>query len=141
MDIDFIIQDTYALTRPQWRLAPNLDEAGRAFADSVAQNYQSQEPDKAAEAETFDDDGSSDDEGDEDDMKLHDNDSSNEENEAEVCQDGLALSQLMANEKFRSFRTATRAQIPILRKRLPSLGSMKQWIQRQKPILIESLQK
>lgn len=85
MDIDFIIQDTYALTRPQWRLASNLDEAGRAFADSVAQNYQSQEPDKAAEAETFDDDGSSDDEGDEDDMKLHDNDSSNEENEAEVC--------------------------------------------------------
>lgn len=141
MDIDFIIQDTYALTRPQWRLASNLDEAGRAFADSVAQNYQSQEPDKAADAETFDDDGSSDDEGDEDDMKLHDNDSSNEENEAEVCYNGFALSELMANEKYRSFRTATRVQIPILRKRLPSLDSMKQWIQRQKPTLIESLQK
>lgn len=126
MDIEFIIQDTYALTRPQWRLAPNLDEAGQAFADSVAQNYQSQEPDKAVEAETFDEEGSSDDEGDEDDMKLHDNDSSNEDNEAEVCQDGLALRQLMANEKYRSFRTATRARIPILKKRLPSLDSMKQ---------------
>lgn len=118
MDIDFIIQDTYALTRPQWKLAPNMEEAGRAFAESVAQNYQSQEPDKAVEAETFDDDGSSEDEGDDDDVKLHDNDSSNEENEAEVCQDELALSQLTADEEYRSFRTVTRARIPILRKTL-----------------------
>lgn len=118
MDIDFIIQDTYALTRPQWKLAPNLEEAGRAFAESVAQNYQSQEPDKAVEAETFDDDGFSEDEGDDDDVKLRDNDSSNEENEAEVCQDELDLSQLMANEEYRSFRTVTRARIPILSKTL-----------------------
>ena len=43
MDVDFIVQDTFALVRPQWKLATNLDEAGRAFADAVAQNYKTQE--------------------------------------------------------------------------------------------------
>ncbi len=84
MDIDFIIQDTFALTRPQWKLADNFEEAGRAFAEAVAQNYKSQDP---IEADVLDDDVSSEDEGDDDDMKLHDSDSSNEENETEVWQD------------------------------------------------------
>ena len=60
MDIDFILQDTYALTRPQWKLATNYEEAGRAFADAVAQNYKSQEPERTAEPEDAEDDASSD---------------------------------------------------------------------------------
>ena len=86
MDIDFMIQDTFALTRPQWKLAANFDEAGRAFADAVAQNYKSQESEKAAEPEDADD-GSSSDGGDDDELQVPEMDdvhSSSEEVEAEV---------------------------------------------------------
>lgn len=60
MDIDFIIQDTYALTRPQWKLAADFEEAGRAFADLVKQHYKSQEQEKPTEVEEPDDGASSD---------------------------------------------------------------------------------
>lgn len=90
MEIDFIIQDTYALTRPQWKLAANFEEAGRAFAESVAQNYKSQEADKLAEAEAPEDEASSEDDGDDDDLQMPEMDdghSSSEEAELEVRQD------------------------------------------------------
>ena len=86
MDIDFMIQDTFALTRPQWKLASNFDEAGRAFADAVTQNYKSQEVEKVAEPEDADD-GSSSDGGDDDELQVPEMDdvhSSSEEVETEV---------------------------------------------------------
>ena len=87
MDIDFIIQDTFALIRPQWKLAANLDEAGRAFAELVKQNYKSQEQEKALEAEEPDEGTSSDDEADDDELPVPEMDaqSSSDEAEAEVC--------------------------------------------------------
>ena len=60
MEIDFIIQDTFALIRPQLKLASNLDEASRAFADQVKQNYKFRESEKPIEAEDPDDGSSSD---------------------------------------------------------------------------------
>ena len=51
MDIDFLLQDTYALTRPQWKIAANLDEAGRLFSEAVALNYKTEESDRAIEPE------------------------------------------------------------------------------------------
>ena len=87
MEIDFIIQDTYALTRPQWKLVASFDEAGQAFAEAVAQNYKSQETDKLAEAEGPDEEASSEDDGDEDDLQIPEMDdvhSSSEEAETEV---------------------------------------------------------
>ena len=87
MDIDFIVQDTFALIRPQWKLAANLDEAGRAFAELVKQNYKSQEQEKALEAEEPDEGTSSDDEADDDELPIPEMDaqSSSDEAEAEVC--------------------------------------------------------
>ena len=87
MDIDFIIQDTFALIRPQWKLAANLDEAGRAFAELVKQNYKSHEQEKALEAEEPDEGTSSDDEADDDELPIPEMDaqSSSDEAEAEVC--------------------------------------------------------
>lgn len=90
MDIEFIVQDTFALTRPQLKLAANLKDAGDAFSEAVSQNYQSQEPDKMIEAEAPDDDGSSDDDGDDDDLQMPEMDdghSSSEEAETEVSGD------------------------------------------------------
>ena len=88
MDIDFIIQDTFALTRPQWNLVADLEEAGRAFADAVTQNYKTQEPDKVIEPEEIEDDASSDG-GDDEEFRLpemEDAHSSSEEVEPEVRQ-------------------------------------------------------
>ncbi|KAL4876589.1 armadillo-type protein [Aspergillus karnatakaensis] len=43
MDIDFLVQDTYSMTRPQWSLVTDLDEASRIFGEAVAQNFKPQE--------------------------------------------------------------------------------------------------
>lgn len=62
MDIDFIVQDGFALVRPQWKLASDLQEATRAFSEAVAVNYKRQNQDKVvdheddAEESPFDDD-------------------------------------------------------------------------------------
>jgi len=41
MDIEFVVQDAFALVRPQWKLALGLEEAGSAFADACKENYKS----------------------------------------------------------------------------------------------------
>ena len=51
MDIDFIVQDTYALVRPQWKLLTDVQEASRAFSEAVAANYKQDGQDKVAEQE------------------------------------------------------------------------------------------
>ncbi|KAF3482789.1 nonsense-mediated mRNA decay protein 2 [Arthroderma uncinatum] len=51
MDVDFVIQDTFALTRPQWKFAADFTEATKLFAEAVAQNYQVQEADKVPDPE------------------------------------------------------------------------------------------
>ena len=87
MDIDFVVQDTYALTRPQWKLATNFDEAGRAFAEAVTQNYKNKEPEKPNEPDAVDDESSSSEEGDDEDLgvpDMEDTHSSSEEVETEV---------------------------------------------------------
>ena len=86
MDVDFIVQDTFSLTRPQWKLAKNFEEAGRAFADMVKQNYKTQQFEKSVEPEEPEDD-SSDGDLDEDDLQvpeMDDGQSSGEEADAEV---------------------------------------------------------
>lgn len=60
MDIEFIVQDVFALTRPQWKLASNIEEASRAFQLAVAQDQKTSGLDKAAEPADPDSDGPSD---------------------------------------------------------------------------------
>lgn len=61
MDIEFIVQDIFALTRPQWKLASNIEEASRAFQLAVAQDQKMSGVEKAAEVEEPEIDESSDD--------------------------------------------------------------------------------
>lgn len=61
MDIEFIVQDVFALTRPQWKLASNLEEASRAFQLAMAQDQKTTGLDKVVEPEEPDSDESSDD--------------------------------------------------------------------------------
>lgn len=87
MDIDFAVQDAYALVRPDWKLVYNLDEAGKLFADAVKQNYQTAAIDKAAEADEEESESDVDDGGD-DEVQIpegvEDEKSSGEEAEVRV---------------------------------------------------------
>jgi regulator of nonsense transcripts 2 len=60
MDIEFIIQDVFSLTRPQWKLASNLDEASRAFQLAVAQDQKTSGADKVVEPTDIDTESSDD---------------------------------------------------------------------------------
>lgn len=83
MDIDFLVQDTYALVRPQWKLVRELSEAARLFSEAVAANYkQTQQEKAAAEADEDGEDSASDDAMDEDGIPdINDADSLSEEAE------------------------------------------------------------
>ncbi len=63
MDIEFIVQDIFSLTRPQWRLASNLDEASRSFQLAVASDQKNSGLNKPAEPEEPDSSESSSDDG------------------------------------------------------------------------------
>jgi len=93
MDIEFIIQDVFALTRPQWKLASNLEEASRAFQLAIAQNSKTSGLDKVVEPEDPESDGASDDENDNEiDTNLPDGDEESEsEDEIELGSNGDAL--------------------------------------------------
>ncbi|KXJ95607.1 MIF4G domain-containing protein [Microdochium bolleyi] len=64
MDIEFIVQDTFSLTRPQWKLATSMEEAVKAFQLAIAQDQKNAGGDKAGEQDDASSDSSSDDDGD-----------------------------------------------------------------------------
>lgn len=72
MDIEFIVQDTFTLTRPQWKLATNLEEAAKAFQLAIAQDQKSSGIDKVADPDDVSIRSSSDDDGIEGDGELGD---------------------------------------------------------------------
>jgi len=97
MDIDFIVQDAFNLTRPQWKLITNLEEASHAFAEAVKQNYQSSASGKPAEPED-DELSASDDEDGPDDEDLVEPEGDEEKSsgeDAEVCGGDLFLRLIM----------------------------------------------
>ena len=51
LDIDFLVQDTYAAIRPQWKLVTELDEAARLFAEAITANYTGPTIEKTLEIE------------------------------------------------------------------------------------------
>lgn len=64
MDIEFIVQDIFALTRPHWKLASNIEEASQAFKLAVAQDQKNAgitakeaEPEEPEVVEESSDDG------------------------------------------------------------------------------------
>ena len=83
MDIDFIVQDIFALTRPQWKLASNIEEASKVFQLAVAQDQKSTGQDKGIEQDDRTSEASSDDENGDD--QDDDDESASEGEEAEVC--------------------------------------------------------
>jgi len=87
MDIEFTIQDIYALTRPQWKLASNFEEASKAFSLAIVQNQKSSGLDKAGEPDEASSGPSTDDEMG-DDLPMPNADSDSEEDMVEVSHAG-----------------------------------------------------
>ncbi|EXJ77098.1 hypothetical protein A1O3_10256 [Capronia epimyces CBS 606.96] len=86
MDIDFMVQDTYSLVRPNWKLVSDLSEAARLFAEAVNANYK-QGTDKSVEqAEDNEESGSEDGEVDAE-LEAEMAQSSDEEGEAGAAED------------------------------------------------------
>jgi len=87
MDTEFMVQDAFALVRPQWKLLTNLEEAGQAFAAAVKQNYQTPLAGKPTEVDEPEADLSSEDGGDEEDLRIRNaEDEGSSGEEAEVSQ-------------------------------------------------------
>lgn len=142
MDIDFIIQDIFALTRPQWKLVANFEEAGRAFAELVTQNYKNPELDKIAEPEIADDDASSEEDADDEELQVPDMEdahSSSEEADNEVSERSLLVTAMLTFSSLQ--QTVIQRQTLILGRTLLSLARKKRETPKRKPTSIESLQK
>jgi regulator of nonsense transcripts 2 len=84
MDIEFLVQDIFSLTRPQWKLASNLEEASKVFQLAVAQDQKTAGLDKGAEQDDGSNESSSEDENADEDQDDNEDDVS-EDAEAEVC--------------------------------------------------------
>jgi len=88
MDIEFTVQDIFALTRPMWKLASNFEEASKAFQLAVAQDQKTSGADKHVDQDDASSEASSDDEN-ADDLGIADADgddeSGSDEEEVEVC--------------------------------------------------------
>ncbi|KAF2231105.1 ARM repeat-containing protein [Viridothelium virens] len=87
MDIEFAVQDAFAHVRPQWKLAPNLEEAGKTFAEAVKRNYQSQNAEKVAEMEEAAEDSLSEDGADDERLPEHELEEGSSEEEVEDGED------------------------------------------------------
>jgi regulator of nonsense transcripts 2 len=86
LDIEFTVQDIFAVTRPQWKFASSLEEATKAFQLAISQDQKSAGADKYAEADDATSGASSEDEnGDADEIEAdNDEDSASDEDEVEA---------------------------------------------------------
>ena len=106
MDIDFILQDTYALVRPQWKLVTDLAEAARIFSDAVTANYKQSAVVKIPEVDEEGESSTSDEaleEGDAPD--IHDAESSSDEVEANGEEEAAAAPAESDSEEEQIFVT------------------------------------
>ncbi|TDZ28361.1 Regulator of nonsense transcripts 2 [Colletotrichum spinosum] len=87
MDIDFIVQDTFTLTRPHWKLASSLEEATKAFQLAIAQDQKISGAEKAAEADDASIGSSSDDEDGDADLPEAEADEEESDSEEEGADD------------------------------------------------------
>ena len=71
MDIEFAVQDAFAHVRPQWKLAPSLEAAGKAFAEAIKREFQNQNTERTTEVEEPVEDSLSEDGADDENMPIH----------------------------------------------------------------------
>lgn len=82
MDMDFVVQDTFALLRPQLKVCSSLEEASHNFAEACKQNYQNMSTSKEVEEEADDTVMSDEAHDDENGERRHEEDERSSEDEA-----------------------------------------------------------
>jgi regulator of nonsense transcripts 2 len=141
MDMDFLVQDTFSLVRPQWKIVTDLPEAARLFGEAISTNYKQQSSEKASEAADDAEDSLSDD-GLGDDDAGAEADLGQSSDEAEVREfEPLPI------VKTNHVRWRPRKRLPMNKtrvnpkKRSISLSPAKRssWTQKPKPSLIKNL--
>ncbi|KAM0511277.1 hypothetical protein ACHAPE_010021 [Trichoderma viride] len=90
LDIEFLVLDTFALTRPQWKFVEDSEEATKAFQLAISQDQKTAGVDKVIEADDATSGPSSEDEnGDMDDVEADgDGDDESASEEEEDAEDG-----------------------------------------------------
>jgi regulator of nonsense transcripts 2 len=95
MDMEFVVQDTYSLLRPNWKLVLNdLNEAGSIFAEACKQNYRdvasgkTPEPEEPEEELDAEGDLSDDGQGDGEDVAAVDGDAANAKTDSDDAAQG-----------------------------------------------------
>ncbi|KAM0472874.1 hypothetical protein ACHAPX_008551 [Trichoderma viride] len=90
LDIEFLVLDTFALTRPQWKFVEDIEEATKAFQLAISQDQKTAGVDKVIEADDATSGPSSEDEnGDMDDVEADgDGDDESASEEEEDAEDG-----------------------------------------------------
>lgn len=88
MDIDFLVQDTYSGTRPQWNLVTDFEEASRIFGEAVAQNFKPQDHEEKPEPEEESEDSASGEDLEEDGIPEAEDDAESSD-EADVSENNL----------------------------------------------------
>jgi regulator of nonsense transcripts 2 len=73
MEIEFAIQDAFAIVNPELKLATSLQEAGDALSEAVRLNYHVNSAEKSAELDEVDDEHISDDAAEDDQDDVDDN--------------------------------------------------------------------
>lgn len=110
MEIEFLVQDTFALIRPQWTIVTDPGEAARLFSEAIAANYK-QDSNKATEAAEENEESASEDElGDEEAAGEADNAQSSSD-EAEVGAHQIDP-EATATDRFRLPSTTSRKRRP-----------------------------
>ncbi|KID90732.1 nonsense-mediated mRNA decay factor (Upf2) [Metarhizium guizhouense ARSEF 977] len=94
MDIEFVVQDIFSLTRPQWKIATSIEEATKALQLAIIQDQKTAGIDRAAEVDDATSGASSDDDNaDVDDVEQDgegDEESASEDDEVEDGDDESA---------------------------------------------------
>jgi regulator of nonsense transcripts 2 len=92
MEIEFVVQDMYALTRPQWKLASDLEEAAKAWQVAIIQQQKLVGLEKAQDVDDQSSSSSSDEDNGDGDLHDGDDDSGSEDEDiAEVCAQSLRI--------------------------------------------------
>ena len=115
MEIDFLVQDTFTLIRPQWKLVTDITEASRLFSDAIAANYKMESQQKAGEVVDDNEDSSSEDDA-ADDEVLHGPEADHSSDEAEVKNLNIDLNVLISSLGCRRRRPCGRRRLGVRRR-------------------------
>ena len=142
MEIDFLVQDTFNLVRPQWKIVTDLPEAAKLFSEAITSNYKQQNAERAVDAAEEAEDSASDDGLGDDDVAVAEAELGESSDEGEVrtfrLLEGSSTNthRLLEKTKLRTKRTTA-----ILTKKSTSLSPAKKSksTRKQKPSSTKSL--